>query len=67
MCATEETQGFYFGLFWAIYMSSNTLGCYLGSVLINKFTGPVFYMLNGVAMVIVALLFLSIREPKTIE
>jgi hypothetical protein len=34
ICASEETKGFYFGYFWAMYMSAEVFGNLIGALII---------------------------------
>ena len=47
LCATKKTEGFYFGYFWLWYMASQSAGPIIGSYLITKVTGPIFYLVMG--------------------
>lgn len=61
-CATEETEGFYYGYFWAWFMMAETIGNPVGAVLITRAQGPVFYLILGVVLTVGALLFLCLPD-----
>lgn len=66
-CATNNTKGFYFGFFWFMYMSSNIFGNWIGSYLILQTSGPVFFIIMGIIMIIGQTGFLGLQKPKSIE
>lgn len=66
-CATEETEGFYYGYFWAWYMMAETVGNPVGGVLITRTQGPVFYLILGIILSVAALLFLCLPDIIPIE
>ena len=66
-CASEDSQGFYFGLFWCIYMSSQIFGNFIGSEIITQTFGPVFFIIMGTLMIAVVITFLFLRKPKPFE
>jgi hypothetical protein len=51
-CATEETKGFYYALYWGLYMMSNILGSLVGAVMIELSSGPTFYISMGCLMLL---------------
>ena len=53
-CATEETKGFYYSLYWGLYMMSNIFGSLIGSFMIKLSSGPSFYLIMGCIMVVAA-------------
>lgn len=64
MCATEETKGFYYSLYWGLYMMSNIFGSLIGSFLIKLGSGPSFYFSMGCIMVIAAFGQSRIQLPE---
>jgi len=54
MCATEETKGFYYALYWGLYMISNIAGNLVGSIMIKLSSGPAFYISMGCLMLVAA-------------
>ena len=66
-CATPNTKGFYFGYFWAIYMSSQVVGNWIGSILILKTSGPIFFLIMGGIMIFALFGFLIIKKPRIYE
>ena len=61
-CATEETKGFYFALFWAYYVSSQIVGSFVGALLITRTTGPTFFMIMGSFTLLFSFLFFEVTE-----
>lgn len=51
LCASPTTKGFYFGYFWAMYMSSEIIGNWVGSILILESSGPNFFLVMGGTMI----------------
>jgi hypothetical protein len=49
-CASESTKGFYFGHFWALYMSAQIFGNLTGALLISKTSGIWFFLIMGIIM-----------------
>jgi hypothetical protein len=64
MCATEETKGFYYALYWGLYMISNILGNLVGSIMIKISSGPAFYISMGCLMIVAAILQSRIKLPQ---
>jgi len=64
MCATEETKGFYYSLYWGLYMMSNILGSFVGAFMIRLSSGPSFYISMGVIMLVAAGLQSRIVLPR---
>jgi len=64
LCATDDTRGFYFGLFWSIYMSSQIFGNFTGAIIITRASGPTFFLIMGAIMFIGALLNIFLKKPK---
>jgi len=51
-CASERTKGFYFGYFLAIMQFSMVIGNSTGSFLILKATGPEFFLMMGIIILV---------------
>lgn len=64
LSTTNENKGFYFGYFWAYYASSQIFGNLLGALLIEKTTGPTFFLIMGSIMMVAVTGFLFIKYPK---
>jgi len=64
MCSTEETKGFYYALYWSLYMMSNILGSLIGAVMIKISSGPSFYLIMGGIMLVVACFQTRIKLPE---
>lgn len=67
LCAAEGTQGFYFGMFWVFYMSTQIIGNFIGAEIITKTFGPSFFIIMGLIMVAVTFMFLFLRHPKKFD
>ncbi len=62
-CANEQTKGFYYGYFWAYYMSSQIIGNLIGAaVLGSSNTVDFFYIMAGVGL-FASFLFLFLKKP----
>jgi hypothetical protein len=64
LSTTTSNKGFYFGYFWACYASSQIFGNLLGALLIEKTTGPTFFVIMGSIMMVAITGFLFIKYPK---
>lgn len=66
LCATEDTKGFYYAMYWGLYMMSNILGNAIGAIILNYSSGPPFFITMGCLMLIVAVaqLFIVVPESK---
>ena len=60
-CATETTKGFYFGYFWAWYMSSQIFGNLIGAYIIEDTSGPSFFAIMSLIMFIAVLGFCKLQ------
>lgn len=56
-CATLKTKGFYFGLFWSIYMTSQIFGNLIASFVLEKMNIVFFYFLMSIFAGVSAFLF----------
>lgn len=66
-CTTAKTKGFYFGYFWAMYMSSQIVGNCVGAVIIKRSMGSEFFIILSVFEVLACLGFVLVRMPTEIE
>lgn len=64
ICANEETKGFYFGHFWALYMSAEIFGNLIGGLIIQSTSGVLFFVIMGIIMIFPTIGFLTIRIPQ---
>lgn len=62
-CASVRTKGFFFGYFWAIYMSSQIVGCYLAAIVLKNFNLVTFYFVMAGFIFISGILFITLRQP----
>ena len=62
-CASETTKGFYFGYFWAWYMSSQIFGNLIGAYIIEDTSGPSFFAIMSMIMFIAVLGFCKLKLP----
>ena len=62
-CSTPHTKGFYFGYCWALFMTSEIIGNWMGSILILESSGPSFFLIMGSIMVVAVLSFMTLRKP----
>jgi MFS family permease len=62
-CGTDETAGFYFGYFWVWYMSTNIIGNWLGSEMIQRESGPAFFFIMFLIMIAGNAGFLFLKKP----
>ena len=67
MCASEKTEGFYFGYFWAYYMSCQIAGNWVGSYLLTRFSGSTFFLIMGLSIIATAFLFFALKDPEPID
>ena len=66
LCATDETKGFFFALFWAFYMGSEIFGNLTGALIITRASGPVFFLIMGLIMLITVFGYIFLKQPKKI-
>ena len=64
LCATKETEGFYFGYFWSIYMTSQVFGNWIGSIIILKTSGPIFFLIMWLIMISSLFAFCYVIIPE---
>ena len=62
-CASESNKGFYFGYFWAWYMSSQIVGNALGALIIQHTSGPLFFMIMATIMFGAVICFFWLKMP----
>lgn len=67
LCANEETKGFFFALFWAFYMGSQIFGNLTGALIITKASGPSFFLIMGIIMLISVIGFYFLKHPHKFE
>jgi len=56
-CATENNKGFFFGYFWAYYMSSQIFGNFIAAVILGKISQTAYVIIMTVLTLIAAMLF----------
>lgn len=61
LCATEATQGFYFGYFWGMFNISQAVGNGMGGYLLTEVNGAIFFLIMGVSMIAVSLFFACLK------
>lgn len=62
-CATEETKGFYFALFWSFYMGSQIFGSLIAAYVLGNFDQRYYVLLMfGICLASALLLFL-LKDP----
>jgi len=62
-CATQRTQGFYFGYFWVYYMITQVIGNYTGAVMITRTSGPMFFLIFTLVLLLGVLGLCFISKP----
>ena len=67
LCATEETKGFFFALFWAFYMASQIFGNFAGAIIITRASGPIFFLIMGLIMLLSVTGYIFVKHPKEDE
>lgn len=67
LCTNARTKGFYFGYFWAYYMSAMIVGNGVGSVLIKDSSGPTFSLVMWAVMIVGLLGFFCLKHPHPFE
>ena len=63
-CATPESAGFYFGLFWCFYMSSQIFGNFNGYEIITLTFGAAFFIYVVLIMIFVIICFFFLLMTK---
>ena len=64
LCATPDTLGYYFGLNYTICSSSFIFGNLFNAYMINKVTGPSFFLINGLMMIFISLGYCFLIVPE---
>lgn len=64
-CASETNKGFYFGYFWAWYMSSQIVGNAVGALIIQTTSGPSFFVIMASIMFGSVTCFCWLKMPYT--
>jgi hypothetical protein len=62
--ATEETKGFYFSLFWAIYTSSQFFGNIIAALVLGNLKETYYFCIMGVVAFSSVFIFATLRNPK---
>jgi MFS family permease len=62
-CTTESSKGFYFGYFWAWYMSAQIIGNLTGGILITKSSGIEFFVIMGAMALTFSFNFCFLKTP----
>lgn len=63
-CATEETKGYYFGVFWFFYMGSQVVGSLLGAFILSEgLTQVVLFAVLALFGLIATFGMLYTRQP----
>lgn len=64
MCVTEESKGFYYGMFWSIYQSSHIFGSLFGAIVLYEGQNlSVFILIMAIFAILATISFLFIRKP----
>lgn len=68
-CSTAQNRGFFFGLFWCIFMVSQILGSLIAAFLLDSFSQTVFFIVMSgfAALGFISFLFLKKPEPPEQE
>lgn len=64
LCANEHTKGFFFALFWAFYMASQIFGNFAGAIIITRASGPIFFFIMGLIMLLSVIGYIFVKHPK---
>ena len=63
-CATEESKGFYFGLFWSIYQGSQILGSFFGGLIFGQnYSKTLFFIIMSSIALLATISFGFTRRP----
>ncbi|CDW89596.1 major facilitator superfamily protein [Stylonychia lemnae] len=62
-CATEETRGFYFGIFWGIFMISMVLGSLIAAFISIHFNQTTFLFIMATIATLSIVVFSTLAEP----
>lgn len=60
-------MGFFFAYFWAFYMAAEIFGNLTGAIIITKASGPAFFIIMGVIMIIDVVGFKFLKLPTNVE
>ena len=62
-CATDENRGFFYGYFWAWFMSTQVLGNLIGALVIDKASQSVYYIVMASFAFLGWFAFFLLKKP----
>jgi predicted MFS family arabinose efflux permease len=63
-CATEQTKGFYFGLFWSIYQGSQIFGSYFGGLIFSEnYSKTKFFIIMSIIALLATISMAFTKTP----
>ena len=62
-CATDTNKGFFFGYFWAFFMSSQILGNLIAALILGRLAQSTYYVVMSIAAFSGTAIFLLLRQP----
>jgi len=63
-CARERSKGFFFGFFWALYMSTQVFGNLFAAFLFKNFSLTSFYLIMLCSCCLSAVIFMMLSKPE---
>ncbi|CDW82555.1 major facilitator superfamily protein [Stylonychia lemnae] len=66
-CANEETKGFFYGYFWAFYMSSQIIGNIIGASVLGAQNSVNFFYIMASLGFLASFLFIFLKKPFPTE
>lgn len=63
-CARENTKGFFFGFFWACYMSSQIFGCLFAAYVFKNYSIIGFNIIMVACCALAWIIFLFLGDPE---
>lgn len=66
-CASEETKGKIFGIFWCMYMAAQISGNFIASLLIDQTSLSQFFVTFTVMMVVFSMGYMFLPKPQSLD
>ena len=62
-CATESNKGFFFGYFWAFYMSSQIIGNFVAAIMLGRLSQTEYVAIMSSITLLSCLIFMFMKHP----
>lgn len=62
-CASDANKGFFFGYFWAFFMSSQVLGNLIAALILGHLAQSTYYVIMSIVAFSGTAIFIFLRQP----